>query len=80
VNAVGQTLIEFLLLTMIFVVLIAGIARKIPITFSRATPYLGGKVEQRLETGRGFALNSSGNDLWIKPTNPKGGMRDTGKQ
>ena len=81
-NAAGQALIEFLLLTLIFVVLIAGIIRKIPITFSKSTPVLAGQIESRLETGHGFALSdpSGGSaDAWMSPITPKGGMKDSGK-
>jgi hypothetical protein len=79
VNAAGQALIEFLLLTVIFVVLIAGIARQIPVTFSKASPYLAGRIEQRLETGHGFAADPiDGNDAWSAPTSPKGGIKDSG--
>lgn len=71
-NAAGQVLIEYLLLASIFLLLIGVIAPKIPVTFSQATPSLGGKVEQRLQTGAGF-VNSG---TWLKPIRPKGGVRD----
>ena len=74
-NAAGQALIEFLLLTIIFLVIVVAIAKEIPITFSKATPFLGGKIEQRLETGRGFAIDkSNGGEIWKDPVQPKGGV------
>jgi hypothetical protein len=68
-NAAGQVLVEYLLLASIFLLLIAGISKEIPVTFSRATPFLGGKIEQRLQTGAGFAQGS-----WKPPVKPKGGV------
>jgi hypothetical membrane protein len=69
VNAAGQTLVEFVLLTGIFLILIGVVAKKVPLTFSSATPYLGGKIQQRLETGGGFA-----GAAWSTPLKPKGGV------
>jgi hypothetical protein len=64
-------LIEFVLITALFMVLIAGVAQKIPVTLSDAAPYLGGKLEVRLETGGGF--KSAGK--WIAPIKDVGGAR-----
>jgi hypothetical protein len=64
-------LVEFVLITALFLVLIAGVARKIPVTFGEAAPYLGGKLEVRLETGSGF----KGANAWRQPLQPKGGSR-----
>ena len=74
-NAAGQALVEFLLLTLIFLAIVVAIAKEIPLTFSKATPYLGGKIEQRLQTGRGFSLNkTNGGDIWHDAAKPKGGV------
>jgi len=69
VNAAGQALVEFVLLTAIFLTFIGVIAKKVPLTFSSATPYLGGKIQQRLETGGGFAKGA-----WAVPVKSKGGV------
>jgi hypothetical protein len=72
-NSAGQAIIETVILTAIFMLLVAAVAQKLPLTFSEATPYLGSQVEARLQTGVGFSQsNLSG---WSKPLNPKGGMR-----
>lgn len=77
-NAVGQVLVEFLLITLVFLVIVVSIAKEIPITFSKASPYLGGKIEKRLETGRGFSVDKrNGGDIWKDPVNKiKGGVKD----
>jgi len=71
VNAAGQILVEALLLMAIFLILVGSIARQIPFTFSSASPYLAGKMEQRLQTGGGFSAGA-----WQGPVNPKGGVKD----
>ncbi|MBK9293493.1 MAG: hypothetical protein IPM57_03475 [Oligoflexia bacterium] len=71
----GQALTEFIILTAIFMALLAGIATKLPVTFKSATPYLGGQVEARLQTGVGFA-RTPGQTSWSEPIRPKGGLRD----
>ena len=71
-NAAGQVLVEYLLLASIFILLIAGIAKDIPLTFKTSTPFLGGKIERRLQTGGGFASSTE----WKKPIRPKGGVGD----
>lgn len=76
-NAAGQALVEFLLLSIIFLAIVVAIAKEIPITFSKSTPYLGGKIEQRLETGRGFSVNKqNGGDIWKNAIQPKGGVKN----
>lgn len=74
-NAAGQALTEFVILTAIFMVLLAGIAQKLPVTLKSATPYLAGQVEARLQTGVGFARTQN-QGSWSTPIKPKGGMRD----
>ncbi len=69
VNAAGQALVEFVLLTAIFLIFIGVVAKKVPLTFSSATPFLGGKIQQRLETGGGFAGGA-----WSTPLKSKGGV------
>lgn len=72
--ASGQAIIEFIVLTALFMLLLAGAAKNIPLTFESATPYLGGQVEARLQTGVGFAQSQQS---WETPkSNPRGGMRD----
>ncbi len=68
-NAAGQVLVEYILLAAIFMLFIGMVSKQIPLTFKEATPYLGGKIEQRLETGGGF---SSG--FWQPPIKSKGGV------
>ena len=68
-NAAGQALLEFILISSIFLILVATVIRKIPTTFSQATPFLGGKIEQRLQTGVGFADANN----WSLKSKPKGG-------
>ncbi len=70
-NAAGQVLLEYVLLMAVFVLLIARLAQSVPTTFAKASPYLGGKIEQRLETGNGFSLNS-----WKAPVAAKGGVKE----
>jgi hypothetical protein len=70
-NAAGQALIEYVLLLAVFLLLIARIAQSIPSTFSSASPYLGAKIEQHLETGNGFHANGQ----WLSPYGPKGGVK-----
>ncbi len=74
-GAAGQAIIEFLLLTVVFMLLLAGIAKQMPITMKEATPYLGGQVEARLQTGVGFS-QTSGQGRWSAPLKPKGGLHD----
>jgi hypothetical protein len=71
-NAAGQTLVEFILLTALFLIFIGKVARDLPITFSGATPYLGAQVQDRLQTGGGFTRSGD----WSKPIGPKGGVKD----
>ena len=73
----GQALIEFLLLTAIFMLLLAGVAQKLPVTVNSATPILGGQVEARLQTGVGFSQVSNAR-TWTAPEKAggKGGMHD----
>ena len=73
-NSAGQAIIETVILTAIFMLLVAAVAQKLPLTFSETTPYLGSQVEARLQTGVGFS-QGSGQATWSKPINPKGGMR-----
>jgi len=73
-NAAGQVLIEYILLMAVFLLLIAKVSAKIPDTFSKASPYLGAKLEQRLETGKGFSDDSGG--WWLPPISTKGGVKD----
>jgi len=72
-GAAGQVLIEYVLLMLVFLLLVGKVARSIPSTFDRATPYLGAKIEQRIETGHGF---SASNVNWQPPISPKGGLSD----
>ena len=67
----GQVLIEYILLMVVFLLLVGKVARSIPTTFDSATPYLGAKIEQRIETGQGFSAN---NGIWLAPYKPKGGL------
>ena len=69
-NAAGQVLVEYLLLAAVFIILVAGVAKQIPLTFNNSTPVLGAKIEQRLETGSGFNRGD-----WKKPNNPVGGIK-----
>ncbi|MCC6278198.1 MAG: hypothetical protein IT289_09820 [Oligoflexia bacterium] len=71
-NAAGQTLVEFVLLTALFLIFVGKVARDLPLTFSGATPYLGAKLQGRLQTGAGF---TRGGD-WQRPVRPKGGVKD----
>jgi hypothetical protein len=73
-NAAGQAILEYLLLLAIFVLFLGKIIHSIPETFSSASPFMGAKIETRLETGHGF----SGDGIWKPPTNPqgKGGVTD----
>ncbi len=73
-NAAGQVLIEYILLMAVFLLLIAKVSVKIPDTFAKASPYLGAKIEQRLETGNGFSTDAAG--FWRPPIGPKGGVKD----
>lgn len=70
-NAAGQVLIEYIFLMLVFLLLVGKVARSIPTTFDTATPYLGAKIEQRIETGQGFSAN---NGIWLPPYKPKGGL------
>jgi hypothetical protein len=72
-NAAGQVLIEYILLMAVFLLLIAKVSVKIPDTFAKASPYLGAKIEQRLETGKGYSDYSPG--FWQPPLAPKGGVK-----
>ena len=75
-NQAGQALIEFVILTAIFMLLLAGVAKKMPVTVNTATPYLGAQVEARLQTGVGF-VRSANYSTWSGPTRQgevKGGM------
>lgn len=72
-NAAGQALLEFVLLTFLFLLLIASVIRYVPNTFSESTPYLGARVQDRLETGGGYARERGG---WQLPASTKGGMKD----
>ncbi len=72
-NAAGQVLVEYILLAALFMLFIGMISKQIPLTFKDATPYLGGKVELRLETGQGFANAQKGN-AWNPPVKSKGGV------
>jgi hypothetical protein len=71
-NAAGQILVEFLLLMAIFILVVAAVVRKIPFTFDSATPYLAGKIEQRLQTGKGFGQGP----VWQPPLKVKTGVSD----
>ena len=75
-NAAGQVLVEFLLLTILFLMLIAGISKEIPLTFSKATPFLGFNIQTALETGHAFSLKPGGAPAWSAPVSPKGGLKD----
>lgn len=67
-NAAGQAILEYLLLMAIFALFLGKIIQSIPSTFSSASPYLGAKIETRLESGNGFA----GAGMWKPPANPDG--------
>jgi hypothetical protein len=69
-SVAGQALLELLLIGVIFLFFTVSVLNKVPLTFSKASPYLGGKIQSRLETGSGFRGN------WIAPVKPAGGMRD----
>ena len=71
-NAAGQALVEFVLLMAIFLVVVASIAKDIPLTFKGASPYLAMKLEQRLQTGAGFGNGQ----VWQAPKAPKFGVTD----
>jgi len=70
-NAAGQVLLEFILLAVVFLLIVAKISKNIPLTFSSASPSLGGKIEQRLETGSGYFVQGG---TWDYPIKPKGGV------
>ena len=69
-NRRGQTLVEFMLLSSIVLMVALYIAPRIPVTFNLATPFLGGKIEYRIETGRGYKPG------WEKPLRSPGGFTD----
>ena len=73
-NAAGQAILEYLVLMAIFAFFLGAIIHRIPETFDTASPYLGAKLETRLQTGGGFA----GTNTWAPPINKdgKGGAAD----
>jgi hypothetical protein len=73
-NAAGQVLFEYVLIMLVFLLLVAKLANYIPTTFGKASPYLGAKIEQRLEAGNGFATLKPG--FYLPPAAPKGGVKD----
>lgn len=73
-NSAGQALIETIILTAIFMLLVAGVAKNLPLTFETATPVLAAQVESRLQTGVGFSKQQNKN-TWARPVAPKGGMK-----
>ncbi len=74
-NAAGQALIEVVILLALFTLFLMPVAKKLPVTLSKATPYLSGQVEGRLQTGVGFS-QTQGQGTWSPPVRPKGGVHD----
>ncbi len=72
-NAAGQAIMEFLLLTLAFLVIFSAVIRKVPNTFGESTPYLGARLQQRLETGGGYARERG---AWQLPNKVRGGIKD----
>jgi hypothetical protein len=66
--AAGQAILEYLVLMALFAFFLGAIIHKIPDTFNSASPYLGAKIETRLESGQGFA----GDGTWKPPVNKDG--------
>ena len=75
-NAAGQAILEYLVLMALFAFFLGALIHKIPGTFNTASPYLGAKIETRLETGAGFAGRTE--STWKPPVNKdgKGGAKD----